>query len=116
MGFQRAEVGLSSVGEHGVELLDVIQGLAVNHRMRPTGVVANAAADAGPAGRGGVWSVHQATGHELPVELVQDDAGLDPDPMLFLINLQHLVQVFAEVHHNGMVHSLPGQAGAPGPG
>ena len=94
----------------------MVQRFAVDHRVGATGVVADASADAGAAGGGGVGRVLHPKGGKLPVELVEDDAGLDPCPAFFGVDLQHLVQVFAEVEDYGMVDRLAGQAGPAAPG
>ena len=109
-------MGLGAVGQDHVQFFDVIQGFAIDDRVRAAGVVAYAAADTGPAGSGGVGGIHQAVGNQLSVQVVQHDAGLNPGPHLFFVHFDDLVQVFAEVGDYGMVHGLPGQAGAAGPG
>ena len=111
-----AEVGGGAVGEYDVQLLDVVQGLAVDDGVGAAGVVADAAADAGAVGRGGIGRVLQAVGAHLAGELVQDDAGLNASPLLFGVDLEDVVEVLAEVHDDGVVDGLAGQAGAAGAG
>ena len=53
-----------------------------------------------------------AVGVELPVEVVQHDARLDPCPPFLGVHLQELVHVLAEVEHQAGVHALTGKAGA----
>ena len=55
-------------------------------------------------------------GKELTVQLVQHDAGLDPGPAFFPVDLDDLVQVLAEIGDYGVVDRLARQAGAAGPG
>ena len=109
-------MGRGTVGEDDVQLFDVVQGFAVDDRVGAAGVVADAAADAGAVGRGGVGGVLQAVGGHLAGQLLQDDAGLHPRPLLFGVDFQHIVEVLAEVQHDGVVHGLAGQAGAAGAG
>ena len=116
VAFQGTEVGLGTVGQYHVQLHDVVQGLAVNHRVGAAGVVADAPAHAGPVSRGGVGGVLQAVGEQVAVQLVKNNPRLHPHPLFLLVDLHHLVQVLAEVHHDGMVHRLSRQAGASGPG
>ena len=49
-GVDAAETGAAAVGEDGLDLHDVVDGLAVNHRVGATGVVADATANAGAVG------------------------------------------------------------------
>ena len=116
VGFQQSEVGLSPVREDHLHLFYMVQGLAVDHRVGAAGVVANASADAGTVGCGGIGGVLQTVDRQLPVELVQDDSRLDPDPHFLGVDFDNLVQILAEVDDDGMVHGLPGQAGASGAG
>ena len=104
------------VGEYNVQLLDVIQGLAVDDGVGAAGVVADATAHAGAVGGGRIRSVLQPVGAHLAGELVQDDAGLDAGPLLFGVHLQDVVEVLAEVHDNGVVNGLAGEAGSAGSG
>ena len=84
--------------------------------MGAAGVVANAAAHAGPVGRGRVGGVLQAIGQQMAVQGIQHNPRLHPRPPLLRIDLDNLVQVLAEIHHDGVVDRLAGQAGAAGPG
>ena len=84
--------------------------------MGAAGIVANAAAHAGPIGRGRVGRVLQAIGQQMAIQGIQHNARLHPRPPLLRIDLDNLVQVLAEIHHDGMVDRLAGQAGAAGPG
>ena len=101
-------MGLSAVREDHVQFFDMVQRLTVDHRVGAAGVVAHAAADAGPAGGGGVRGIHQPIGQQLTVQIIQHDARLDPSPLLFFVDLYDLVQVLAEVGDDGMVHRLAG--------
>ena len=78
---------LGSIGKDRLQLLDMVEGLPVDNRVGPASVVAKAAADTGPVGRGGVRGVLQAVGRQLAVELVQHYAGADPGPGLFRVDL-----------------------------
>jgi hypothetical protein len=76
------------------------------------GVVAQASADGGAVGRGGVDAVLQADPGSGLVELGQDDTRLHPCPAFFALDLEDARHARREVHDDGVVHRLPGQAGA----
>ena len=48
--------------------------------------------------------------------MVQHNPRADPGPGFLRVDLHQLIQVLAEIHHNGVVHGLPGKAGAAAPG
>ena len=115
-GGKFAEMGAGPIGQDDIQFLDVVQSLAVDDGVGAAGVVADAAAHARPVGGGGVGSVLQPVGTHLAGELIQDDAGLDAGPLLLGVHLQDVVQVLAEVHDDGVVDGLAGEAGAAGAG
>ena len=94
----------------------MVEGLAVDNGVRAASVVADAAADAGAVGGGGIRSVLEAVGGNLAGELFEDDAGLHAGPLLFGIHLQNIVEVLAEIQDDGVVDGLAGEAGAAGTG
>ena len=73
---------LRAVRQHDVELEHVIDRLAVQHRPRAAGVVADHAADGGAARRGDVRREAQPVLLQLRVQLVEHDARLDDRPAL----------------------------------
>ena len=113
---QRSKVGPGRIGQHHVHFLDVVEGLAVNHRVGAASVIADAAANASPVRGGRIRSILQVILSKVAVELVQDNAGLHPRPLLLPINLHYLIQVFAKIHNDCMIDRLPGQAGTTGSG
>ena len=111
MGLQGPELGLGGVGEDHIYFLDMVQGLAIDDRVGATGVVANAAAHAGPIGRGGVGGILEAVSRQVTVQRVENNARLHLDPAFFAVKLHHLVHVFAEVHDDAVVDGLTGKTG-----
>ena len=107
---QRAEGRGGAVGQDDVERVDMVDGLAVAQRACTGGVVADHAAEGGPVAGGDVGAEHQAEGFQVGVELVEDDAGLDPDEAAVAVDDADAVEVLGNVQHNAGADGLTGEA------
>ena len=113
LGFvERFEDRATGIGEDNRQLQDVVDRLAVDNRVRARRVIAGHAADGGAIAGGGVGAEEKSQRAQVGVEVILDDARLNTRPALVGVDLQDLVQVFRKIHHHGMPHRLPGQAGA----
>ena len=99
------------VGQH-LQLLDVLGGAARHHRVRPTRVVADHAAQRAVVVGGGIGPEHELRLRGRSLQRVEDRARQHTRAAGDRIDLQHPVQVFADVDHHGDVAALAGQAGA----
>src|SRR5262249_23049318 len=111
-GADRPELGTAAIGQDHAEAAHVVDGLAVDDRARPGRVVADHAAEVGPAGSGHVGPELQPLPRQRPVELVEHHPGLDPRGAGGRVDVEDGIQVFAEVEHHARADRLPGQAGA----
>jgi hypothetical protein len=58
----------------------------------------------------------EAVGFEVGIEFVEDNAGLDADPVFLLVDFEDLVEVAADVDDEGFVGGLSGETAAAGAG
>ena len=106
------EARLGAVGQDGVDGQHVVAHDAVADRARAAGVVAGHAADGGAARGGHVDRKPQARQPQLPVEIVEHDAGLHHAGAVDLVHLDQLLEVLAEVHDQRAPDRLAGLRGA----
>ena len=106
------EARLGAVGQDGVDRQHVVAHDAVADRARAAGIVAGHAADGGAARGGHVDREPQARQPQLPVEIVEHDAGLHHAGAVDLVDLDQLLEVLAEVHDQRAPDRLAGLRGA----
>ena len=94
---QRAKMGDRPVPQRHVEIQYVVDGLAVQDRAGATGVVADHAADRGPAGGRDVRGEPETVGQQGGVQFVEHDARLDSSPPFFDIYLEEAVEVLGSI-------------------
>ena len=94
---ERPQVRQRAVGERHVQIEDMVDRLAVQHRPRAARVVGDHPADGGAAGGGDVRCEPQPVRGKLRVQLVEHDARLDPRPALLDVHLQKAVEVLRGV-------------------
>ena len=109
---QSPEPGRVSVGEHHVQLSNVVDGLAPEYRVRAARVIPHGAADVAAVACAGVGREKHAVRRQMVVQLVEDDAGLSADPALFSVDLDYIVHVLGEVDDDGVAYRLTRQARA----
>ena len=97
------------------QLLDVVDGLAGQQRMRAAGVVADHAAERAPAVRRGIGAEGEVVRSARLRKRIEDDARLHARERASRIELQDAVHVLREVEHHGDVAALAGEAGAGAP-
>ena len=102
---------LCSIGQRHVQIEHVVDGLAVDDRVRAAGVVADGAADVGPVGGARIGCEVQAGRGELAVQFAYGNARLRFHPPLLGVHLQHVVHVLRKVDDHSPVHRLPCQPG-----
>ena len=90
----------------------MVDRLAIDNGVRAGRVIAGHAADGGAIAGGGVRAEEKSQRAQVGIEFILDDARLDARPTLVGVHLQDLIHVLREIHHHGMPHRLPGQAGA----
>ena len=115
-GRQRAERGLAGVGQHHVEGEHVVDRHAVPHRLAACRVVADHPAERGPVLGGGIRAEHQAVPRARQVQLFLHHPRLNPGHALLGVDLDDLVHMPGQVHHDRLPHRLAGQAGPGAPG
>src|SRR5262249_52888521 len=107
-----SERGPAAVGEDDPEAEDVVERLAIDDGAGAGGVVADHAAEVGPAGGGGVGAELQAVAGRGAVELVEDDAGLDAGRPGNGVEVENGVEVLAAIENDAGPDRLAGEAGA----
>ena len=109
---RRADPEARPVRRQHLELDDVLDRLAGQHRVRPAGVVADHPAERAAAVRRRVRPEGQPDllGHGL--QRVADHPGLDQSGARLGVDLEHPVQVARTVEHQRLVHALPVLRGA----
>ena len=101
-----------AVGEHDVQLVDVVDRGAVDDRVAAGGVVADHPAERGPVGGRGVGAEAEAVAGDGAVEVLLHDAGPDAHPPRGEVDLADRVHVPRGVEHQPLAGGLPGQARA----
>jgi hypothetical protein len=102
-----AEARLGSIGEEGIDGEQVVAHDAVANRAGAARVVTGHAADGGAAGGGDIDREPQPGGLELPVQVIQHDAGLDRAGARLSIERHDPLQVLAEIDDQRAPHGLP---------
>ena len=105
-GIDRAEMQPGAVGECGIHGQCVVAHGAVAQRAPAAGIVAGHAADGGARGGGDIDRKPQAVFFQLPVEIVEHDAGLDPTGSSFHVERNDAVQVFGKIDHQPVIDGL----------
>ncbi len=103
---------LRAVRQDRVDREHVLARVAVAQRARAAGIVADHAADGGARGGRDVDREPQPVRTELPVELIEHDAGLDHAAPRRDVELQDMVEIFRAVDHQRLVDGLAGLRGA----
>ena len=106
------EAAVPPRGEEGVDLEDVIDHDAVADRARPAGIVAGHAAKRSAGACRDVDRVEQAVRLEMPVQLIEHDARLDPDGLVVGLEIADAVQMAGAVEHQALADGLPRLRGA----
>ncbi len=104
-----------AVAEHGRERPHVVARLAVEAGTLAAGVGRDHAADRGAVRGAEFWGEEQAVRPQRGIELILDDAGLDPHAAVRDIDLEDAVHVAGEVDHDARGERLavgPGAAAA----
>ena len=109
-GIKRLERCSGPVSKHNRHLLDLVDGLAVDDRVRATRVIAHRATDVGSRRRAWIGGEVLAGVRDLAVQFVDSDARLSVDPSFFTIDLDDIVHVLREIHHYPSVNGLPRQS------
>jgi hypothetical protein len=100
------ETGAAAVREQRMDGVHVVHHVAVADGAGTAGVVTRHAADGGAIGGGHVDREEQTVGHESGIELVEDDAGLDPNLSRILVQLNDSVQILADVDDQCLADGL----------
>jgi len=104
----RPEMGPAAVGQNRIDRLHVLARVAVAERAGAAGIVAHHAADGGARSGRDVDRKPQPMGLELPVELVEHDAGLDHAAGVGDIERDHMIEIFRAVDDERFVNRLSG--------
>jgi hypothetical protein len=107
-----SEVGPRRVGEHDVELADVIDRHSIADGPAAGGVVAEHPADGGAVAGRGVRPEHQAVRRCRPIQLVLDDSGLYSRHPRLGIDVNDAVHVPGQVEHQSRSDRLAGETRA----
>ncbi len=101
-----------AVGQDRAQTLDVVYRLAVDDGARAGGVVADHAAQVGPACGCYIGTELQVMGGQGAIELVEHHAGLNARAARCRIDRQNLVEILAAVQDNARTNGLPGKTGS----
>src|SRR5215510_16511955 len=74
--------------------------------MRAAGVITDHSAESRPIGRRSVGAEEQSHRAQVLIEFLLNKTGLHASPKLFLIDLDHLVQMGRKVEDDRMIHCL----------
>ncbi len=108
---QRAQVGSRAVGQNDLECVHMIDRLPIAQRARAGRIVADHPADRRPVARRDIRGEHQPERLQMRIELVEDDARLDPHRHGVAVNNSNPVQVLGEVNNDTRADGLPRKAG-----
>ena len=111
-GGVRLKCGTAAIAQDHVEAAHMIDGLAVDDRVRARGVIADHAAEVGPARSGNVGTEHQAVRRQGAVELIENNARLHAGSLARGIDVEDLVEVLAAIDDQPRADRLPRQASA----
>src|SRR5262249_55452632 len=107
---ERTKIGAAAVGEDDAETTDVIDGLAVDDGARAGGVVADHAAEIGPAPGRHVRPELKVVLAELAVERVEHDTRLHACGAADRVDVEDVVQVLAAIEDDARPDRLARQA------
>ena len=110
--FDLAEMQQAAVGQRGIHRQRVVAHGAVAQRTAAAGIVAGHAADGGARGGGDIDRKPQPVLFELPVEVVEHDAGLDHARAVLDVERDDAVEVFGEVDDDAVIDGLAALRGA----
>ena len=109
---RRAHRQFGAVVEEDPQLLDVVDGLPGQQRVRAAGVVADHAAERAAAVRRRIRTERELVRLGAAPQRVEHDTRLDAREPAFRIDLQNAVHVLREVEDHRDVAALAGEAGA----
>ncbi len=112
MNRERAESSRRTVRQQGVDCAHVVHHVAVTNGACAAGIVSGHATKRGAVGGGYIHRVPQTVSFQLPVQLIEYQAGLDYSGPFFGIPINKLVEIFAGVYDQRLVHSLAVLRGA----
>ena len=101
-----------AVGQRGIDRQRVVAHGAVAERASAAGIVAGHTADGGARGGGDVDRKPQPVLPELPVEVVEHDAGFDHTSAVGNVERDNPVQVFGEIDDDAFIDRLSALRGA----
>ena len=101
-----------AIGKEGADGFDVVHHVAIANRTRSARVIPGHAADGRAIGRRNIDRKIQSGRTQLRIELVEYDARLHPHPLLFGIDVENSVEVFAGIDDQGFADRLPALRGA----
>ena len=101
-----------AVGQHRVDREHVLARVAVAQRARAARIVGRHAADGGARGSRDVDRKPQTMRLELPIEIIEHNAGLDHATARGNVELEEMVEVFRAIDHQRGVDRLAGLRGA----
>ena len=107
-----AEMQERAVGQRRIHRQRVVAHGAVAQRTAAAGIVAGHAADGGARGGGDVDRKPQPVLFELPVEVVEHDAGLDHAGAVCDVERDDAVQVLGEIDDDALIDRLAALRGA----
>ena len=101
-----------AVGQHRLDREHVVAHGAVAQRAAAAGIVAGHAADGGARGGRDIDREPQPVRLELPVEIVEHDAGLDRAARALDVEIEDAGEIFGAIDHQRFADRLPGLRGA----
>ena len=109
------ESGPAPVREDDVQRLHVVDRHPVPCRAGPAGVVPDHPSKRGPVGRGRIRGEEEAVRLDRPVQVVLNEAGLDPGEARLRVHVHDVRHVTGEVQHHGGPDGLPPEGSSPPP-
>ena len=101
-----------AVAENRAQPAGMVDRLAVHDRARACGIVADHAAEVGPACCRHIRAELQIVSNQGAVELIQHDTRLNASDARHGINHENGIEVLAAINHHTGADGLPGEAGA----
>ena len=88
----------------------MVDGFAIDERVRASGVVADCTAHVRSAARCQVEWVHQTVRLKVVVQIIDYDSRLDSRPLFLDIDLNNLIHVLGHVNDDCLAYSLTCEA------
>ena len=101
-----------AVGQQRVEREHVVARGAVAHRAAAAGIVTDHAANRGARGGGDIDRKPQPVRFELPVEVVEHDAGFDRAALALDVEIEDAREIFRAIDDQRIADRLSGLRGA----